>query len=333
MVAANKHTNKVPDEKSVDDNYLIKKIQENGSRIILLFLLIWNIFIFTDVKNSIRNFYQQKEAIIDEIGLLCFIAGFLFCIVINKSSRYLFKKHLNVFISNSLKGNNGAYNKNEELLLYYLEGFVYHLSFFVILFYHMKGSEYMPRAFGGTYDLKTQYQDYPQNISNQLKNMYFIAIGHSSEKLIRNLLFDRHKNDFMPLLMHHYITVSLIAYSYFSKHFIPGLPILLLHSSTDILLYPMKFYRDFVGYKSITLYICYFSFFAVWVYSRLFAYHFEVYCPLSLVLLKLSKEYFFLSLYLLFCCTALSFLNILWFAQIIKSLLNFISRRRKKTGN
>lgn len=313
-------TKSISAHKGIHD-HLINKVQEHGSLLILVFLLMWNILIFGDIKRAKKNLFDPDEEYITYMNVVFFLFGGILynCIVI--LIRYFLSDRLDDLIDNSKINKNESYEIRKERIIGYIQGVVYHGLYFTSLFIGLRGTEFMPRAFGGESDVAAQYQRYPINVPGYLKAFYMFSMGYSTLKLIKVLIYGRHNKDFMQNIMHHYITISLIGYSFLTKHFISGFPVLLLHASTDSVAYMTRLFRELKHLKGFPLYIVYSLFLASWIYSRIVSYHVEVYWPYAIVLIRLSHEYFYISLYILFCCTALSFLNFLWLLQILRALV------------
>lgn len=309
-------------------NHGVNRVQEHGSKIFLIFLTLWNVWIFGDLKKAKRELFSPDERYIGVQEVLFFTLGCIFSEGLVVVLRYIIDKRLEKMIDMSKTNMGEAFRARKERVINYLYGSLYHALFFVAMFFSMRGTLFMPKALGGTSDLEVQYKSYPVDAPDVLKAFLMFAMGHSTKKLIKATIYERERKDFMQNVMHHYITSSLIGYSFVTKHFLSGLPILLLHSSTDSISYITRLFKELKHFRGTALYIAYTFFLGSWTYARIISYHVDVYYPLFFALIRLSKEYFYISLYLLFCCTALSFLNVLWFMQIVRSLVVYLRKRR-----
>lgn len=318
-----------PTSKKPNSNVKINTLQEKGSIAFLVLLLVWNVWIFEDLKRVKAALFAPNESYFTLKDALFFIIGAITSYLLTLILHFLFYDRLDSVVDMTKAQRFESFDERKHRIIEYIQGMLYHSTFFAAMFMALRDTQFMPRVLGGSGNVAKQYEIYPLGVSDDLKGFYMFAMGHSAYKLIKSLLFEKHKTDFIQNILHHYITVSLIGYSFVTKHFISGLPILILHSSTDGAAYLTRLCRELIGLNKSALYFAYALFLGSWVYSRIFAYSYDVYWPTACALIVLARQYFYISYYLLFCLSALSFLNIFWLIKIVNSLAIHLTKKSK----
>lgn len=200
-------TKSISANKGIHD-HIINKVQEYGSLLILIFLLLWNILIFDDIKRAKKNLFDPNEEYITYMNIFFFLLGGILYNSIVTTIRYFISSRLDYLIDNTKVNKNESYENRKERIIGYMQGTVYHGLFFSSLFIGLRNTEFMPRAFGGESDLAAQYQRYPRNAPGYLKAFYMFSMGYSAFKLIKVLIYDRHTKDYMQNIIPLYHNVA-----------------------------------------------------------------------------------------------------------------------------
>ena len=122
------------------------------------------------------------------------------------------------------------------------------------------------------YNSEWLYIEYPQRFPREIELYYFLDWGYHGHRLIFQF-FDSKRKDFWATMIHHWITIGLIIFSYCKGFTEIGAFVMLVHDNTDAMLSLAKM----VKYTSTIklLQDIFFAIFAIsWIVSRdiIFAY-------------------------------------------------------------
>lgn len=139
-----------------------------------------------------------------------------------------------------------------------------------------KNSFFMPKSLGGQGELESIFTGTPyfdKTNLGYLKEYFMMQLGyHSSSLLI--LLTGKTRNDFIEMLLHHSITVTLLSLAYLMNYWPISLLILLTHDISDVFVCFCRVFVD-TDYKktAFALYVC---LMVSWVYTRLYVFPFQL---------------------------------------------------------
>jgi hypothetical protein len=94
--------------------------------------------------------------------------------------------------------------------------------------------EYLDWRVGGDKESPHYFFNYPcQKIPEGLDSFYVFKIAYHLFEQIYSLIYQRNRADFLEYFLHHFMTITLVAFSY-SMNFMPvGSVVMLLHDVTD----------------------------------------------------------------------------------------------------
>lgn len=88
---------------------------------------------------------------------------------------------------------------------------------------------------GGQTDRPLYFQDHPcQQLPRHLDNFYIFKLTYHFYELLYTLLVDRHRSDFPEYVLHHFLTFTLILFSYSVNYLPVGAAVMILHDVTDL---------------------------------------------------------------------------------------------------
>lgn len=311
-------------------NHMFTALDERGFRILFLLILPFNILSIRDLARAKANLYTKEEPYITAWDVLIIVISAVLCQLVFEVLRVLLDKPLNERMIYSKEHALETFEQKKIRMTEYFQGMIYHSVYFTVLFINLKDSPYLPRAFGGESDITAQYREYPVSIPAHLRLLYLFPIGYSGLKLIKLVFREQKRLDYWQYLLHHHITISLIVYSFLSKHHMAGLPVIILHASTDCLAYTTRSFKEIRGLHMSPFYLSYFSFFLMWVYARVYAYPTEVFWPSAKMFTRFMGEYFFLASLILFCLFALLILDLFWLLLIVKKMIVHTRIKKQK---
>ena len=132
----------------------------------------------------------------------------------------------------------------------------------------------MPSVMGGSGDASKMFEGYPymnQESYGLARGYLMIALGYHLFSLISHVTGPI-RNDFMELILHHTITVTLIFNGYFANLIPISGMISLIHDIADVFVYLARVFVDTIYDK--LAFFWYISLMIVFAYGRLFVYPF-----------------------------------------------------------
>ncbi|XP_035300056.1 ceramide synthase 4 [Cricetulus griseus] len=167
------------------------------------------------------------------------------------------------------------------------------------------------------------WEDYPQQTLNlALYWWYLVELGFYISLLI-TLPFDIKRKDFKEQVVHHFVAMGLIAFSYSSNLLRIGSVVLMVHDSSDYLLEACKMF-NYTHFRRVsnTLFII---FSLVFFYTRLICFPTQVIYSTLFDSIKNSGPffgYYYFNMLLL----VLLILNVYWFCLIMRMIFGFLRK-------
>lgn len=167
------------------------------------------------------------------------------------------------------------------------------------------------------------WEDYPQQTLNlALYWWYLVELGFYISLLI-TLPFDIKRKDFKEQVVHHFVALGLIAFSYSSNLLRIGSVVLIVHDSSDYLLEACKMF-NYTHFRRVsnTLFI---------IFSLVFFYTRLIYFPTQVIYSTLFDSikdsgpffgYYYFNILLLI----LLILNVYWFCLITRMIFSFLRK-------
>lgn len=254
----------------------------------------------------------------DYSSLLFIIPGF----ILSLSSYFISTKLLSpMFKGQYDPARKRSYETNEERVKRmgnYIHGIIYYSFEVIILFAVLYKTNYFPISLGGSLDILKTYESYPQEAFKLLRMIYMFELGHHIESALTDQLTGRNSKSRWTMALHAVITITLILYSYFLKHYYFGIPIMITHDINDIFLNVGRFCREFRPFQGLQYKINVLMLFLSWGYTRLYTYLSEIFVPLMKLLVGKFHKHFYSQIFFIIALNLLLVLNLFWFFQIYR---------------
>lgn len=226
-------------------------------------------------------------------------------------------------------------NETTEQRTLRLGGYIYQTVYYTVswssLLYMTYGTVFSPPEFGGKLDITKSISTWPYEVSWNIRLYYMLTLGHHIERLIHELGHNRRASSFCTMTFHHTVTIMLIFLSFYCRHLMFGIPVILTHDFNDIFLCGSRFLREskFVGSASFLFLIMMVS----WFYTRIFVYSRHIVYGLFFNAMNMTeyiRRYLFMQVFFIPALLGLLLLNLFWFFQIFRV---FVWRFVKKDKN
>ncbi|KAM0675797.1 Ceramide synthase 4 [Gurleya vavrai] len=133
-------------------------------------------------------------------------------------------------------------------------------------------------------------------------------------------------SDFMQMVIHHFVTLLLLTFSFYTNLLRYGIVIMFLHDISDPIMELAKIFLYFKNQKKADIFFCFFALF--FITTRCFIY------PILIVTPALYYGYFFglNFLFILQICAlvTLVLLNLIWSFYISKMVINYFKHGKVK---
>lgn len=153
---------------------------------------------------------------------------------------------------------------------------LYYTSISVFAYMIMKDSSYFPYELMGKGEMINIFEGgFPDYIffkkPDYFEYYYLISLSYVFTDLVWLLFIYEKQNDFILMLLHHSITISLVVFSYLTNYSQIGVIVFFSHDFSDIFVYIMRIIINIkvpfvVGYTSGVI------FFIIYVYMRIFVF-------------------------------------------------------------
>ena len=121
---------------------------------------------------------------------------------------------------------------------------------------------------GGKTSHPLYFYNHPcQMIPSSLDSFYLFKLGYHCYELIHTSLMDRKRSDFIEYLLHHFLTFTLILFSYQLNYLPVGAAVMVLHDITDMTASVFKLCVDVTPFTIQML--SYALMLVSWIYFRL----------------------------------------------------------------
>ena len=282
---------------------------------------------FPQVFKMLEN-YSIKQ---DFYEFLWLIPGYLFSFLLY----FPLGNYLQQFWEKFLKTDTMRDGESREQRLMrcksYLMASFYYLISFIVIFVVAKEEGILPMVYGGTLDLSVEQKLWPKRSSIAVRIIYLFSYGHHLERLLHHVYASYISSTFYTMLLHHIITVGLIAISFHTELCCFGIAVLMLLDLSDFLLQFVRFLRETTF--AISSKIVFVVMLITWVQGRIIGLGWEV-LP-AVFEMFLSRHIFVLQFNTLhlFYISGLSLLwvlNIFWFYQIVKIFVTvFVNKKTR----
>ena len=175
---------------------------------------------------------------------------------------------------------------------------------------------------GGKTEHPLFFHNHPyQVLPSNLDNFYILKLSYHCYELLHTMIFDRKRGDFPEYMLHHFLTFTLILFSYVVNYLPVGAAVMILHDVTDLTVSLYKITSDITpmaieGSAYLLMVIS-------WVYVRLWYFPSHVICRIfEEVKVWHSSTYNASLAFMLtgFLCVLL-LLHCFWFYLMVKGLL------------
>lgn len=157
----------------------------------------------------------------------------------------------------------------------YMAKFLIHSAMNGYLAYMMKDTNFYHWSLGGKASHIELFDDFPcHKLPDYLLEFYVIKLSYYSIELIYTLTYNNDKPDFGEMMLHHFVTIILVFFSYSSNFIKLGSLILLLHGISDIWVANMKVVYEISSQKSLV--VAYFLMLLSFAYTRVYVLPFIV---------------------------------------------------------
>ena len=267
---------------------------------------------------EIYQFYKEIRVGFTPLYLLLVIPGFLISKWIFMISEYYIYPVLEPY----LVEDKATPGENKEITtkktINYIYGSIYYTCSFTWLVVLAYKYDFMPPEIGGTLEVSNNCSSWPYFVPFSIQFFYMVTLGHHLERTANEFTKNKDTATFYTMVFHHLLAVMLIGLSFFNMQIKFGIPILLTHDFTDIVLNGGKLMR-FIYPKHATN-AFYVTFLLTWIYGRIYMYILNVLKPLYVCWVyreQWTARFFFLHVIYVPSLIALFGLNLFWLYQIL----------------
>lgn len=204
---------------------------------------------------------------------------------------------------------------------------LYYLFAVVMGYFVAKDANFFPPHLGGHGSMTSMFDDFPYQPFDTfpyIRIYLMIELGYHLFSLI-NHLASKPKSDFMEMLLHHCITLVLVAMAYFMNYVTVSLLVLFTHDCSDLFVDTTRVLAD-SKYKTL-LYISASCLLVLWFYMRL--YLFPVYLIYHGYWYNKAEPEIYGRHLMGWMLHVLFILNVYWFVLIIKMALRHTIKKRE----
>ena len=308
----------------------VAKWMENFSLVALILVITYFISIIPDIV-SMYHLQHSKNIKLNLYEYFLVIPSFIFSFSLYKfCTKYLIHKW-EPYVSKVIVRQQETPEKRLHRLGDYMYKGIYDSCSWLMVMYLTYGSVYAPSEFGGSFEASKAIAMWPYEVSLPIRLFYMVHLGHHLERLTYELWNNYRSNSFYTMSFHHLVTVMLIFLSFYCRHVMFGITVILTHDINDVFLNYCRFLRESVYEKGASF------FFMItlisWIYTRMYIFARRVIFGILSVLVNLPsdiRKYVFLHYFFCFGLITLFILNIFWTFQLLRV---FVWRFVKKDKN
>ena len=295
-----------------------------------IFVGLYEIYVFIQFPDVVRVL-ETYGIRFNSYELLWLIPGYLFSYSLYSPIGKTFDPYWSGVLVSEGSREGESHEKRIKRLRTYLMATIYYATSFVFTTLVALQEGYLPRVFGGTLDLKMEQNRWPKPAGNFVKILYLFEYGHHLERLFNHIYNDSNSPTFYTMLLHHIVTVGMIAVSYQNELKYYGIAVLILCDFGDTFLQASRFLRE-TQYKNSAK-ICFVIMAVNWLQGRIIGLGWEVIpAVFDFVFSRHSFVLRFFGMhfsYILMICT-LWILNVFWFFQIVKIFISIFLKNKMK---
>lgn len=299
----------------------VNSIMESVSFVFLMFILTYFALIIPSLLEMF-DFLREHLVIIHFEEYLWTIAGVLLSYGMYKLSTNVLIELWSPYISPVIVRQNETPAQRKLRLGGYIYQTVYYTVSWGSLMYMTYDTVFCPPEFGGRLDITKSLTSWPYEVSYPIRLFYMLTLGHHIERQIHEFAHNRKSSSFYTMTFHHTVTIMLIFLSFYCRHLMFGIPVLLTHDFNDIFLNASRFLREslFPGWASFFFLIMMVS----WVYTRIWVYSRHVIWGVAygaLNLTEFTRRFLFMQVFFIPALLGLLILNLFWAFQIFRVFL------------
>lgn len=299
----------------------VNSMMESMSFIFLIFIVTYFLLIIPSLVRM-YDFLKERNVIVHFSEYLWTPVGVLISHLIYRFSTTTLINAWRPNISTTVVRANETPEKRIQRLGGYISSTIYYTLSWVSLMAMTHDTKFCPPEFGGHLDITKSLSMWPYEVSYPIRLYYMLTLGHHIERLIHELVHNRKTTSFNTMTFHHVVTIMLIFLSFYCRHLMFGIPVLLTHDFNDIFLESSRFLREskYPNVASVLFLIMMVSWFytRLWVYSKHILYGL-VYNALNLT--EFTRQFFFMQVFFIPALIGLFILNCFWFFQITRVFL------------
>ena len=153
--------------------------------------------------------------------------------------------------------------------------FLYYMTTNGYLAYIMRDTDFYHWTLGGKASYLDLFSDFPcLKIPDYLPEFYVIKLSYYSHEMLYVLTYYRNKPDFSELVLHHFVTIILVFFSYSTNCLRIGAVVLILHGISDVWVANLKVMIEISPRKYLI--VAYFIMLSSFVYTRVIVFPFIV---------------------------------------------------------
>eukprot|EP01107_Rhizomastix_libera_P017493 TRINITY_DN8374_c0_g1_i2.p1 TRINITY_DN8374_c0_g1~~TRINITY_DN8374_c0_g1_i2.p1 ORF type:complete len:329 (-),score=79.53 TRINITY_DN8374_c0_g1_i2:91-1077(-) len=189
-------------------------------------------------------------------------------------------------------------------------------------------SWYIPGAHGDSANAATDYLSH--SVEPDVKFYYMLQLGYTLSSLYDVLIAKKHRHDFFEMMLHHFVTIFLIVFSFFTGFTRIGTLVLLVHDPVDVFAFGARTLADSI-YENTLGAFAFFCLVLSWGFFRLIAFPFSVIKTVIFDMKYISVEHDASSCHIFFISllSTLLVLHVYWFSHFPKFIINGIKGNLK----
>ena len=315
------------------------QFMENFSFYIVIALTTYFLFIQKQMYYFVQEVNNSEEPF-NYLELLLIPFGCVFTVFLQKLIEYLATDYIkrNVFEKKVRKETN---EQQIARLNRYIHGLVFYTICTIIHYNLIKGTDLMPKLFGGSLDV-SNFKDYwPKDIPDSVRWFFLFRFGYHIMDMLHQIIHKRHSSDFFVMNLHHFVTFFLMIVAYWCRQLQFGVPVLFIHDFGDPPLNAVRLFRELKNLKKFMMPTFLFMY-LTWFFTRIIVYSAEILNFLVGVIHGIpeqKKYYFDACLFQIICLYCLGILDYYWVLMTTKIMYDKLVKNQEnvihegETGN